>query len=47
MKVFRGKCVNTIDGFMKEEQAGLIIACIQGDEIAIAQLIQEYQLGVF
>jgi RNA polymerase sigma-70 factor (ECF subfamily) len=32
---------------MKEEQAGLITACIQGDETAIAQLIQEYQLGVF
>ncbi len=47
MKVFRGKCVNTIDVFMKEEQAGLITACIQGDETAIAQLIQEYQLGVF
>ena len=47
MKVFRGKCVNTIDGSMKEEQAGLITACIQGDETAIAQLIQEHQLGVF
>ena len=32
---------------MKEEQAGLIAACIKGDESAIAQLIQEYQLGVF
>jgi RNA polymerase sigma-70 factor, ECF subfamily len=32
---------------MKEEQAGLIAACIEGDETAIAQLIQEYQLGVF
>ena len=32
---------------MKEEQAGLITACIQGDETAIAQLIQEHQLGVF
>lgn len=47
MKVLRGKCVNTIDGSMKEEQAGLITACIQGDETAIAQLIQEHQLGVF
>jgi RNA polymerase sigma-70 factor (ECF subfamily) len=47
MKVFRGKCVNTIDDPMKEEQAGLIAACIKGDESAIAQLIQEYQLGVF
>jgi RNA polymerase sigma-70 factor (ECF subfamily) len=32
---------------MKEEQAGLIIACIKGDETAIVQLIQEYQLGIF
>ena len=47
MKVSRGKCVNTVDGFMKEEQAGLINACIQGDETAIARLVQEYQLGVF
>lgn len=47
MKVFRGKCVNTIDGSMKEEPAELIAACIQGDETAIAQLVQEHQLGVF
>jgi RNA polymerase sigma-70 factor (ECF subfamily) len=47
MKIFRGKCVNTIDVPMTEEQAGLITACIQGDETAIAQLIQEHQLGVF
>jgi RNA polymerase sigma-70 factor (ECF subfamily) len=32
---------------MKEEQAGLIAACIEGDETAIARLIQEYQVGVF
>jgi RNA polymerase sigma-70 factor (ECF subfamily) len=32
---------------MSEEQAGLIAACIEGDETAIAQLIQEHQLGVF
>ena len=32
---------------MTEEQAGLIAACIQGDETAIAQLVQEHQLGVF
>ena len=32
---------------MKEEQAGLITACINGDETAIAQFINEYQLGVF
>ena len=47
MKVSWGKCVNTVDGFMKEEQAGLIHACIEGDEAAIAQLIQDHQLGVF
>ena len=47
MKDFRGLCVNTIDDCMKEEQAGLIADCIQGDETAIAQLIREYQLGVF
>ena len=32
---------------MKEEQAGLIADCINGDETAIARLIEEYQLGVF
>ena len=32
---------------MKEGQARLIADCIKGDETAIAQLIQEYQLGVF
>ena len=32
---------------MKEERAGLIAACIKGDETAVARLIQEYQLGVF
>lgn len=32
---------------MTEEQAGLIAACIQGDETAIAQLVREHQLGVF
>ena len=32
---------------MKEEPAELIAACIQGDETAIAQLVQEHQLGVF
>jgi RNA polymerase sigma-70 factor (ECF subfamily) len=32
---------------MKEEQAGLIAACIEGDETAIARLVQEYQVGVF
>lgn len=32
---------------MTEEQAGLIAACIQGDETAIAQLVQSHQLGVF
>ncbi len=47
MKVFRGLCVNTVDDFMKDEQAGLIADCIQGDEAAIARLVQEYQLGVF
>lgn len=47
MKIFRGLCVNSIDDCMKEEQAGLIADCIQGDEAAIAQLVQQYQLGVF
>jgi RNA polymerase sigma-70 factor (ECF subfamily) len=32
---------------MIEEQARLIAACIEGDETAIAQLVQEHQLGVF
>ena len=32
---------------MEEEQAGLIAGCIQGDETAIAQFVEEYQLGVF
>lgn len=32
---------------MKEEQAGLIAACIQGDETAITQFVQEHQLGLF
>ena len=30
-----------------EEQAGLITDCIKGDETAIVQLIQMYQLGIF
>lgn len=47
MKVLWGKCVNSLDGHMNEEQAGLIAACIQGDETAIAQLVREHQLGVF
>ena len=47
MKVFRGICVNTVDGSMKEEQAGLIADCIQGDETAIMQLISAHQLSVF
>lgn len=32
---------------MNEEQAGLIAACIAGDETAISQLIKDHQLGVF
>lgn len=32
---------------MKEEWAGLVAACIEGDETAVARLIQEHQLGVF
>jgi RNA polymerase sigma-70 factor, ECF subfamily len=32
---------------MSEEQAGLIAACLKGEETAIRQLIQEHQLGVF
>ena len=32
---------------MKEEQAGLIADCINGDETAIARLIEKYQPGVF
>ena len=32
---------------MKEDQAGLIAACIKGDQTAIAQFIEMYQLGVF
>lgn len=32
---------------MKDNQVGLIADCIKGDETAIAQLIEEYQLGVF
>jgi len=47
MKVIRGINVNITDGFMKEEQAGLIADCIQGDEAAIAQLIGAYQHSVF
>lgn len=47
MKVFWGKCVNRVDDFMKEEQAGLIADCINGDETAIAQLIEKYQPNVF
>ena len=47
MKVFRGKSVNITDGFMKEEQAGLITECVQGDEAAIAQFIGAYQHNVF
>ena len=47
MKVFGGTCVNKVDGFMKEEWAGLVAACIEGDETAVARLVQEHQLGVF
>ena len=47
MKFFRGTRVNITDGFMKEEQAGLIADCIKGDEAAIAQLIGAHQLSVF
>jgi RNA polymerase sigma-70 factor (ECF subfamily) len=47
MKVFRGACVNKVDDFMKEEWAGLVAACIEGDEAAVARLVQEHQLGVF
>jgi len=47
MKIFPGKRVNRIDEFMKEEQVGLIVDCIKGDEAAIAQLVQTYQVGVF
>ena len=47
MKVFEGNSVNIVDGFMIEEQAGLIADCIQGDETAITQLIQVHQLSVF
>ena len=32
---------------MKEDQAGLIAACIKGDQTAIAQFVEAYQLGVF
>lgn len=32
---------------MKEDQAGLIANCIKGDETAITQLVEEYQLDVF
>ena len=32
---------------MKEEQVGRIAACLEGDETAITQLVQEHQLGVF
>jgi RNA polymerase sigma-70 factor (ECF subfamily) len=32
---------------MSEEQAGLIAACLRGEEAAITQMIQEHQLGVF
>lgn len=32
---------------MNKEQAGLIEACIEGDEVAIAQLVREHQIGVF
>lgn len=32
---------------MKEDKVGLIATCIQGDETAMTQLIQKYQLGVF
>jgi RNA polymerase sigma-70 factor (ECF subfamily) len=47
MKVFWGTCVNKVDDFMKEEWAGLVAACIEGDEAAVARLVQEHQLGVF
>lgn len=32
---------------MKKEQDKLIAACLEGDETAIEQFVQEYQLGVF
>jgi RNA polymerase sigma-70 factor (ECF subfamily) len=32
---------------MTEEQAGLIAACVEGNETAIEQLVHEYQLDVF
>lgn len=32
---------------MNEEQDKLIAACIEGDETAIEQFVQEYQLGLF
>lgn len=32
---------------MTEEYTGLIAACIVGDETAITQFVQQYQLGVF
>lgn len=32
---------------MNEDQARRIAACIEGDETAITQLVQEHQLGVF
>ena len=32
---------------MAEDQVDLITACINGDETAVAQLVQEHQLGVF
>ena len=47
MKVFRGTCVNKVDDYMKEEQAELVAACIEGDEAAVVRLVQEHQLGVF
>jgi len=31
----------------EEEQAALLAGCIEGDETAIARLVQEFQLGVF
>lgn len=48
MKVFWWKCVNTNRyASMKVDQDELIAACKEGDEAAVLQFIQEYQLGVF
>ena len=47
MKVFGELSVKYLDGSMNKEYAGLVKECVKGDEAAITQLIQEYQLGVF